>query len=96
MDSIPNTPSEKDINGLLKDSTPLTKYYVATKQGNMRESKRCPGLHLCTFALWRSEEPEKELKKLLISHFKLYKKKQLEEEFKLWKIKQYQYNNKLL
>lgn len=67
MDSIPNTPSEKDINGLLKDSTPLTKYYVATRQGNMRESKRCPGLHLCTFALWRSEEPEKELKKLLIN-----------------------------
>lgn len=95
MDSIPNTPSEKDINGLLKDSTPLTKYYVATRQGNMRESKRCPGLHLCTFALW-SDEPEKELKKLLISHFKLYKKKQLEEEFKLWKIKQYQCNNKLL
>lgn len=95
MDSIPNTPSEEDINGLLKDSTPLTKYCVATRQGNMRESKRCPGLHLCTFAL-RSEEPEKELKKLLISHFKLYKKKQLEEEFKLWKIKQYQYKNKLL
>ena len=95
MDSIPNTPSEKDINGLLKDSTPPTKYYVATRRGNMRESKRCPGLHLCTFILW-SDEPEKELKKLLISHFKLYKKKQLEEEFKLWKIKQYQCNNKLL
>lgn len=94
MDSTPNTPSEKDINGLLKDSTPPTKYYVATRQGNMRESKRCPGLHLCTFALW-SDEPEKELKKLLISHFKLYKKKQLEEEIKLWKIKQYQYNKLL-